>query len=334
MFGHTDITEFTRYRNIPEVARFQDWPMPFTRDHAYVIADDMERCDGPTRGHWVQLGLDGPDGLVGDLAVWLADDGLLAMVGYTLAPEHQGHGYAIEAVESIVAHLFARRRVHRIAATIDPRNLASARVLERTGFRHVGVARSAALVRGEWTDDDRYSLLVDEWRSWVHRPTTAPRRVDLLEVTRERLPTLVTVEAAPSQRDLVAPVLISLAEALVPPVDDGIAVRPWYRAVEADGEIVGFVMVAEPTARKPDPYLWRLVVDHTHQRRGIGRRAVLSVAAEWREQGATRMFVHYVPNRPGSATGFYAGIGFVPTGKNHGGEVEAVLDLTQSVEGV
>lgn len=326
--GRDDITPFTRYRQLAEVARFQDWPMPYTRDHAHELVDAMEVLGRPTPNEWVQLAIHRPDGLVGDIAVWLDDAGALATVGYTLDPDHQGHGYASEAVAAVVEWLFSRRRVHRVAATIDPRNLMSARVLERCGFEYVGTARSSALVRGEWCDDARFSLLEPDWRAWTSRPTTTPDEVRLVEVTADNVRAVGAIERSFSQRELVAPVLVSLAQALVPPVEAGEQIRPWYRAIDADGVPVGFVMVAEPHTGHEDPYLWRLVIDRRHQGRGIGRRALELIIDERRRAGARGLTVSYVLDAVGSPAPFYTRLGFEPTGAVHDGEHVARLDLT------
>src|SRR5918994_1724506 len=124
-----DITAFTRYRNLPDVARFQDWTLPYARDLAHALVDDAERFGVPTPGQWLQLAVtNDADRLLGDVAVWLDEAALLAMVGYTFAPENQGRGYAIEAVSAVLEWLFTVRKGHRVAATIGPENLASPRV--------------------------------------------------------------------------------------------------------------------------------------------------------------------------------------------------------------
>jgi RimJ/RimL family protein N-acetyltransferase len=331
MLVHDDVTALTHYRKLPDVARYQDWPMPYTRDLAHQLVDEMDALTGPTPGRWVQLAVvvgdvDGP--MVGDLAVWLDTDATLAMIGYTLDPDHQGQGYAVEAVNALVGWLFGRKRVHRIAATIDPRNLASARVLERCGFEYVGTARSAALSRGEWTDDARFSLLEADWKAWRKRPTGPPKRVELVEITADNVEAVGAIHRAFSQRGFVASVRESLAEALVPPTVRGDRVRPWFRAITADGDITGFVMMAEPYRGRPHPYLWRLVVDARHQGRGIGRRAIEQIIAERRAAGFEAITVSYVADEPGAPARFYERLGFVPTGRVDDGEVEAVLDLS------
>ncbi|MEO6651157.1 MAG: GNAT family N-acetyltransferase [Ilumatobacteraceae bacterium] len=329
MLSREDVTAFTHYRKLPAVARYQGWPRPYTRDLAHELVDEMDALDGPTPDAWVQLALDEGGRLVGDVAVWLDTDADLAMIGYTLDPQHQGRGLAVEAVEAVIEWLFGELKVHRVAATIDPLNLPSARVLERCGFEYVGTARSSALIDGEWTDDARFSLLAPDWAAWTERETEPPDRVDLVEITDANLEAVLGVHGSFSQRRLVAPVLHSLAQALVPPVEDGESIRPWYRGVSADGAMVGFVMVAEPTTVRPDPELWRLLIDRHHQGRGIGTRVVEAIVERRAQAGDTRLTVRYAPDGAGSPARFYERLGFVPSGDFDGGEMIASLELSR-----
>lgn len=327
-----DITEFTRYRNLPDVARYQDWALPYTRDLAHALVDEGEALGVPTPGEWLQLAVvDDDDRLLGDVAVWLDDAALLAMVGYTLAPENQGKGYAIEAVRVVVDWLFTTRKVHRVAATIDPANLASARVLERNGFRYIGTAVSAALVRGVWADDARFEILAGEWRAWKRRPGR-PRRVELVEITPATVRRVGELDRAFSQRQFVSSVYESYGDALVPPTQEGARVTPWFRAIHADGEPVGFMMVAEPLPTQPHPYLWRLMVDWRHQGRGVGRGAIEALARQRAAQGATHLLLSCTADVTGTPEPFYKKLGFERTGTvNEWGETEMIAPLERLV---
>ena len=53
---------------------------------------------------------------------------------------------------------------HRITASCDARNTASAAVLERLGMRREGYLRQSTWAKGEWTDDLLYALLEQEWQ--------------------------------------------------------------------------------------------------------------------------------------------------------------------------
>lgn len=314
------LDDFVRYRNDDEVARFQEWPMPYTRDLGRTLVDELAEFDGPTNDEWVQLAVVDADGtLVGDLAVGLEQDAAVAMVGYTIAPEHQGKGYATEAVGALVDRL-VEAGVHRVAATLDPTNLASARVLERCGFRFTGIARSAVLVRGEWTDDAHFEILADERRAW--QATTPVEPVDLVEITRDNVRAVLELDRAFSQRRFVSSVAQSYGDALVPNDHDGVPIVPWLRAVYSDGEPIGFVMVAEPMSNAPHPYVWRILVDWRHQRRGAGAQAIRAVARHWAALGATHIDLSCVAGVAGSPEGFYRRLGFEPTGVVEDGETE------------
>ena len=164
--------------------------------------------------------------------------------------------------------------LHRVAATLDPANIASAMLLERLGFRYEGRAVGAAFVRGAWEDDDRYAMLRDERAAWLSRPRTPPSVVRLVELTPDNARAVGRLATHHSQERFVAPMSKTFADALVSDVVDDVLVEPWYRAIEADGELVGFLMIAVSTPPGDIPFLWRLLIDRRHQGRGIGTRAV------------------------------------------------------------
>jgi RimJ/RimL family protein N-acetyltransferase len=86
-------------------------------------------------------------------------------LGYILAREHWGHGYATEAARALLRLGFEQFSMHRIWATCDPRNTASAHVLEKIGMRREGHLRENKLQRGSWRDSYLYAILEEEFRS-------------------------------------------------------------------------------------------------------------------------------------------------------------------------
>ena len=88
-----------------------------------------------------------------------------AEIGYTIAREHWSRGYATEAVRGLVDHAFGTLGLNRLEADIDPRNEASARLLERLGFTREGHLRERWIVKGETSDTIFYGLLRSEWQS-------------------------------------------------------------------------------------------------------------------------------------------------------------------------
>jgi RimJ/RimL family protein N-acetyltransferase len=283
--------------------------------------------DGPADDEWWMFTIaDRADTAVfGDLVVKLSWEGRTAEIGYTLARTAWGKGYAVEAAEALVASLFEDLGVTRVEGMLHPDNTASAQVLERIGMLFEGQTRSSFWVGDENSDDWLYGMIRDDWEAWRDRPRNRPDTVELVEITHANRAAVIALTTHRSQQRFVAPVVRSLAEALIPPVESGVVEIPWYRAVVADDEIVGFVMVARSQAGPlPDPYLWRLLIDRMHQRRGIGGRVIDLVVEQCRRWGDSALLVSWVPGK-GSPEPMYLARGFAPTGTIHDGEIEARL---------
>ena len=87
-----------------------------------------------------------------------------AEIGYIIAPEQQGQGFAREAVSAVLAFCFAEMGMHRLQAVVDPDNAASRGLLDKLGFREEGVLRETLFLGGAWRDDVIYGLLAREWQ--------------------------------------------------------------------------------------------------------------------------------------------------------------------------
>ena len=103
------------------------------------------------------------EGLVGDLGFRISEDGKQGEVGYTLAREHWGKGYATEAVSRLLDHTFGVLGLHRVCAVVDQENAPSAAVLERLGLRREGAFVENAWFKGRWSSEYLYATLRKEW---------------------------------------------------------------------------------------------------------------------------------------------------------------------------
>lgn len=137
------------------------------------------------------------------------------------------------------------------------------------------------------------------------------------------------VTLPPEQQAYVGTVDSALADATAYP-----EAKAWPRAVYDGDAPVGFVMLSwDLRPDPPDPtlvgpwFLWKLMVAPEHQGRGYGRAIIGAVADVIRPAGATELLTSYGTG-PGDPSGFYAALGFVPTGDLHEGEVVAALDLS------
>jgi GNAT superfamily N-acetyltransferase len=151
--------------------------------------------------------------------------------------------------------------------------------------------------------------------------------ISLREITESNLESVQSLRTTPAQDRFVSSVVDSIAEAAQVP-----QANPWFRAVYADELPVGFVMLAWNVDPQPPGiigpwFLWKLLIDHRHQRLGYGHEVMRQIVDLIRGEGATELLTSYALGN-GSPAGFYTALGFVQTGVvDDDGEVLASLSL-------
>lgn len=87
-------------------------------------------------------------------------------VGYIVfRPEDRGKGYTHEAMTLFIQYLFASKPVDRLQLQIEPDNIGSTRIAEKSGFTLEGRMRQAILAHGRHVDINVYSLLRSEFEA-------------------------------------------------------------------------------------------------------------------------------------------------------------------------
>jgi ribosomal-protein-alanine N-acetyltransferase len=153
-----DLTAFQFYRSIPELGRYQSWST-MSDPAAAEFLDAMNWAPLFKPGKWVQLGIaeSATDALIGDIGVFLSEDGSTGEVGFTLRPSAQRRGVASLAVREALNVLFTATSATRVLGITDERNLRSIRLLERLGFEYVESRQIE--FRGEPCVEKLYALL-------------------------------------------------------------------------------------------------------------------------------------------------------------------------------
>jgi len=101
------------------------------------------------------------DGLIGGLTLANIRRGVAqaGSVGYWMGLPFVRHGYMTAAVRAVIPFVFGTLRLHRLEAACIPTNVASIRLLERTGFVREGYAREYLCINGIWQDHLLYARL-------------------------------------------------------------------------------------------------------------------------------------------------------------------------------
>ena len=164
-FRDSDIEPLLAYRADPDVARYQSWA-DYTRDDAIELIEEMRSLHPAMPGTWFQFAIEikATSEMIGDCAlVTLQEEPSQAEIGITIAAEHQGKGYAMEAMTCLMDYVFLSLRKHRVRAIADCRNARSIAMLERLGMRREGHFLQNVWFKGTWGDEYMYAILREEW---------------------------------------------------------------------------------------------------------------------------------------------------------------------------
>jgi ribosomal-protein-alanine N-acetyltransferase len=83
-------------------------------------------------------------------------------VSYFVDEARAGRGLATRAVAELVENAFGELDLHRVEAGTAVANVASQRVLERSGFTCVGLMRKHLLIGGHWVDHYLWERIVGD----------------------------------------------------------------------------------------------------------------------------------------------------------------------------
>ncbi|HET8773206.1 MAG TPA: GNAT family N-acetyltransferase [Thermoanaerobaculia bacterium] len=125
-----DIPALAAYRSDERVARLQSWESMSREEAEELVNAEGELGDD---GRWVQIAIarKDTDALLGDIGTFVNGD--TAEIGFSLAPDAQGHGYATEACRAVIGLLFGLG-LRRIIAIVDARNRSAIALLEGLGL--------------------------------------------------------------------------------------------------------------------------------------------------------------------------------------------------------
>lgn len=107
--------------------------------------------------------IDEPDRIIGRIAFTNIIRGCFhsCFMAYHLDQACQGRGYAFEAGQAAIERLFTDFALHRIEASIMPRNARSIALAERLGFACEGMSYRYLKINGVWEDHLHFVRLAD-----------------------------------------------------------------------------------------------------------------------------------------------------------------------------
>ena len=137
---------------IIETERLKIYPASEKQMKALIAAQTVdvlkaaytEMLDGalahPDRWAWYAIWMiELTDGThIGELCFKGIDESGSTEIGYGISEVYQGHGYAPEAVDAVTDWALKQNGINRVTAEVETENIASVRVLEKSGFVPTG----------------------------------------------------------------------------------------------------------------------------------------------------------------------------------------------------
>jgi diamine N-acetyltransferase len=136
--------------------------------------------------------------------------------------------------------------------------------------------------------------------------------VSLRKVTGKTVRAICDLNVSESQKGLVSPNAVSIAEAYF-------TKYAWFRAIYAGNIPVGFVMLHEDPKRGAYG-LWRFMIDARYQGRGYGRKALDLVIERVKKRPKAKSLTLHVVRAERGAEELYKRYGFEFTGKIEEGQ--------------
>jgi RimJ/RimL family protein N-acetyltransferase len=171
-FNAGDFDDLYAYQSRPDVARYLTWE---ARDRAQARQALEEQC-GETvldaEGKWLAFAVVWREvnRVVGEVGLkWLSREHRQGETGFVFNPDYHGRGLATEAAEAMLALGFDSLGWHRIIGSCDPRNHASARLMERIGMRKEAHFAHSLFLKGEWVDELVFAILDQEWKARLRK---------------------------------------------------------------------------------------------------------------------------------------------------------------------
>ncbi|NNE13900.1 MAG: GNAT family N-acetyltransferase [Saprospiraceae bacterium] len=157
-----DVDAFYKYRSDKELLKYQNFSTP-SLDFAQSFIKEQKSIKIGQKDEWKQLAIALPDDtLIGDCAVqFTPEENRIAELGCTIMKDYHNKGYATAALKLLTTYIFKEFPIHKFKALVDIRNIASQKMLEKSGFQKEGhfIKHYWDENDHDWIDELQYGLL-------------------------------------------------------------------------------------------------------------------------------------------------------------------------------
>ena len=161
----TDAESIFEYRSEPKIYLYQIQRPANIEDVTDFINSNIKLETDPSK-NWFNIAIifKKDNILIGDIGLFFFDRERIQLeLGYTLSSLYQGKGYAEECLKSLIDYVFKSLNIHRIIASMDPRNIKSENLVKKLGLRLEAHHLKNMKIENEWVDTKIYAILKEEY---------------------------------------------------------------------------------------------------------------------------------------------------------------------------
>lgn len=166
-FRPEDLDAVHEYGRLTEVTQYQSWgpnELRDTKEFIKMVLDQQKQL--PRRDYEFAVIEKSSNQLIGGCGIRKKSEVFNdADFGYTFHPSRWGQGLGTETTRGLIRFGFERLQLNRIWAIVDTRNLASIRVLEKSGLKREGLQRQGLRSAGRLVDCYLYAILLEDFGS-------------------------------------------------------------------------------------------------------------------------------------------------------------------------
>lgn len=151
------------YASLEKVSRYQPWGPNSEIESKQFVEEALQDAQVEPRARYVFSIIFEGEMIGATELVLTSRHNCEGEIGYIIHPDFWNKGFATEAAKAVLSIGFRRFGLHRIYATCDPNNLASAAVLGKIGMQKEGFIREHIRMKSGWRDSFLYSMLEHEF---------------------------------------------------------------------------------------------------------------------------------------------------------------------------
>ncbi len=160
----SDVVSLFQNAKDKDIAKYTTLPHPYKLKNATDFIKITKKNQRQKKAYELGIELKETKEIIGMVSLMDIDSrNKNAELGYWLGKKYWGKKIMKEAIKLILNFGFKRLKLVKVYARVAHPNIASARLLEKSGFTYEGKLRKKEFRNKRWCDELRYSILREEF---------------------------------------------------------------------------------------------------------------------------------------------------------------------------